>query len=89
MNMISDVNSVKFVKRTYQSDYVRTVDEGEYWSHIGRIGVQKLSVTEDLQKYPHPEGTIAHELIHTLGFYHEHSRPDLNNYLIVIAEKIK
>uniref|UniRef100_U9UT33 Uncharacterized protein n=1 Tax=Rhizophagus irregularis (strain DAOM 181602 / DAOM 197198 / MUCL 43194) TaxID=747089 RepID=U9UT33_RHIID len=30
MNMISDVNSVKIVKRTYQSDYVRTVDECEY-----------------------------------------------------------
>ncbi|UZO18152.1 uncharacterized protein OCT59_009472 [Rhizophagus irregularis] len=28
MNMISDVSSVKFVKRTDQSDYVKIVDKG-------------------------------------------------------------
>ncbi|CAB5208265.1 unnamed protein product [Rhizophagus irregularis] len=88
MKMISDVSSVKFVKRTDQSDYVRIVNKGGYWSFVGRQGKdQELSVTEDLQNYPHPEGNIVHELMHALGFYHEHCRPDRDNYLTVIAKE--
>ncbi|CAB4383441.1 unnamed protein product [Rhizophagus irregularis] len=88
MNMISDVSSVKFVKRTDQSDYVKIVDKGGYWSFVGRQGKdQELSVTKDLQNYPHPEGNTVHELMHALGFYHEHCRPDRDKYLSVIAKE--
>jgi hypothetical protein len=37
MNMISDVSSVKFGKRTDQSDYVKIVDKGGYWSFVDRL----------------------------------------------------
>ncbi|CAB4383415.1 unnamed protein product [Rhizophagus irregularis] len=78
MNMISNVSSVKFGKRTDQSDYVKIVD---------KIPALELSVTKDLQNYPHPESNIVHELMHAFGFYHEHCRPDRDKYLTVIAKE--
>ncbi|CAB5332270.1 unnamed protein product [Rhizophagus irregularis] len=42
----------------------------------------------DLQNYLHPEGNIVHEMMYALGFYHEHCRPDRDNYWTVTAKEI-
>ncbi|CAB4435188.1 unnamed protein product [Rhizophagus irregularis] len=42
----------------------------------------------DLQNYPHPEGNIVHEMMYALGFYHEHCRPDRDNYWTITAKEI-
>ncbi|PKB98178.1 hypothetical protein RhiirA5_465513 [Rhizophagus irregularis] len=76
--------SVKFVKRTDQSDYVKIVDKGGYWFCVGRQGKDQELLTKDLQNYPHLEGNIVHELF---GFYHEHCRLDRDKYLTVIAKE--
>ncbi|OXA38971.1 Meprin A subunit alpha [Folsomia candida] len=34
-------------------------------------------------------GTAIHEIIHALGFYHEHTRPDRDNYVTVDWSQIK
>nr|XP_018903909.1 PREDICTED: tolloid-like protein 1 isoform X1 [Bemisia tabaci] len=43
-------------------------------SHIGRkgTGAQKISIGENCDKF----GIVVHELGHTIGFWHEHARPD-------------
>ncbi len=35
------------------------------------------------------QGTVIHEILHTLGFFHEHSRPDRDQYVRIIDENIR
>uniref|UniRef100_A0A3B4BDY0 Metalloendopeptidase n=1 Tax=Periophthalmus magnuspinnatus TaxID=409849 RepID=A0A3B4BDY0_9GOBI len=58
------------------------------WSYIGRIWwtrQQKLSLSKNgcLRT-----GTIQHELLHALGFAHEHSRSDRDDYIQVLTNNI-
>ncbi|CAG2102669.1 unnamed protein product [Medioppia subpectinata] len=55
------------------------------YSMVGGIGGK-----QDLQLAPNCFGrTLIHELLHALGFKHEHSRPDRDNYVEVIWANIK
>ena len=38
-------------------------------------------------EYPH--GTILHEFIHAWGYFHEHVRPDRDNYVKVHMQNVK
>ncbi|XP_033752643.1 MAM and LDL-receptor class A domain-containing protein 1-like [Pecten maximus] len=54
-------------------------------SAVGRNGgVQRLSLAPRCLN----RGTIFHELMHTLGFWHEHTRPDRDQYIKVLWDNI-
>ncbi|OWF45479.1 Zinc metalloproteinase nas-6 [Mizuhopecten yessoensis] len=68
-------------------DYVtilKGTDNGCY-SDVGRHGgAQKLSLAPRCLH----KGTIFHELMHTLGFWHEHTRPDRDQYIQINWDNI-
>jgi len=64
-----------------------TFDNTGCWSGVGKTGgkqILNLSFPGCLQK----TGTIAHELMHALGFYHEHTRPDRDSYVNIKESNI-
>ncbi|XP_072460589.1 meprin A subunit beta-like isoform X2 [Notamacropus eugenii] len=50
----------------------------------GHLGRQDISIGTFCDKI----GVVQHELLHTLGFVHEHSRPDRDDYITVIKDRI-
>lgn len=67
-------------------DYVIVTRMKGCWSDIGRRGgAQILSLDIDCFN----ERTVYHELLHTLGFWHEHNRADRDNYIKVMRENIE
>lgn len=72
---------VEFISRTNQKDYVYFKFDYGCYSPIGRQGGrQKLAVGEGCEF----KGTIMHELMHALGFFHEHSRFDRDKYVKIL-----
>ena len=87
-NEISSKTCVSFRQRTNENDYVairRGAVNSGCWSYVGRIGGR-----QELNLQP-PEfpgaahciwvGTAAHELTHAIGFEHEQSRTDRDDYV--------
>ncbi|XP_031433702.1 hatching enzyme 1.2 [Clupea harengus] len=81
MELIEEDTCVRFVPRTHQRDYLDIQPKSGCWSYLGvRGGRQALSMqTPDCMS----SGVAAHELMHALGFVHEQSRADRDNYVTI------
>lgn len=56
------------------------------WSNVGRSGgKQQVSLSVDGCVY---HGIVEHELLHALGFHHEHTRSDRDQYVRINWENI-
>ena len=78
--------NLRWVERTNQADYVEFVNVNDgCWSYVGRIGgKQQIGLDTDGCGY----ATALHEMGHALGFHHEQSRPDRNQYVRVRLDLI-
>ncbi|XP_045027727.1 astacin-like metalloprotease toxin 5 [Daphnia magna] len=86
MAMYHQKTCIRFVARGTQKDYVKIVRSRGCWSVKGRAGgVQELSIGDGCVS----RATVVHELMHALGFDHEHQRPDQKKFIIVKYDNIQ
>ncbi|XP_058461687.1 hatching enzyme 1.2-like [Malaya genurostris] len=87
--IFSQKTCVRFVPRVRQQDYISIESSRNgCWSTVGRAGGKQIL---NLQKNAciRRTGTILHELMHVLGFFHEHTRHDRDRYVSVKVQNIK
>src|ERR1700736_1976122 len=84
----STFSNIKFVARTTENDYVNfnfdpNNNSAQCEATVGRAGgVQQVGGSGGSSN-PCTVGTILHEMGHTVGLWHEQSRPDRNTYISV------
>ncbi|XP_041662213.1 low choriolytic enzyme isoform X3 [Cheilinus undulatus] len=86
MENIEKGTCVRFVPRTHQEDYIDIQPKAGCWSYLGaRGGKQTVSLqSPDCLQV----GVISHEFMHALGFVHEQSRFDRDNYVTIMWPNI-
>ncbi|CAF3283894.1 unnamed protein product [Rotaria socialis] len=88
--MKSTNNCIRFVERNSSTSvWLRIIPSRGCWSYMGRA---KSSGPQDLSLQP--TGCVyhqvaLHELMHALGFIHEQTRPDRNQYVRIQTENIQ
>lgn len=59
------------------------------FSDLGRNAYGPTTLNLDVDTCFRTIGHPIHEMLHTLGLYHEHMRPDRDKYITIIWENIK
>ncbi|MBB4704376.1 astacin [Sphaerisporangium siamense] len=77
---------VRFVPRTSEEHFLRVVPGDGCYSYVGRSAGagQDLSIGQGCEH----KGIVIHELMHAIGFYHEHSRADRDAAVTVHLENV-
>ncbi|XP_076613053.1 meprin A subunit alpha [Chaetodon auriga] len=69
-----------------ESTYISFIKESGCWSHVGdEITGQNLSIGAGCDT----KAVVQHELLHALGFYHEQSRSDRDDYVNIWWDQIE
>lgn len=87
-DVIAKHTCIRFVERTNQADYIEFYEDSKSFcqSYIGKKGgKQLLSLGEGCKN----RGHVTHELVHALGFFHEHTRPDRDKFVSILWDNIK
>ncbi|WP_347218096.1 M12 family metallopeptidase [Chryseobacterium sp.] len=83
VNEYNTKTNTRWVQRTNQSNYVEFIfgssNGSDGWAHIGYQGGKQ---TVSLDQYI-SVGSVIHEMGHTVGLYHEHSRQDRDQYVSI------
>ncbi len=84
---IKNKTNIKIIPRTNEQDYAIFTMKYPKSCHanIGKVGgAQYINIGENCSV-----GSIVHEICHTLGFFHEQSRNDRDNYIDIVWENIE
>lgn len=89
MHDISSKTCISFVERTGENDYIRIQSaETGCWSQVGYSG-SRVDVNLQRPGCVTKKGTVLHEILHALGFVHEHSRYDRDDNVVILWNNIK
>ncbi|XP_007521024.1 meprin A subunit beta [Erinaceus europaeus] len=69
-----------------EANYISVFKGSGCWSSVGskNSGKQELSIGENCDRI----GTVQHEFLHALGFWHEQSRSDRDDYVRIVWDRI-
>ncbi|XP_047647635.1 meprin A subunit beta [Phacochoerus africanus] len=69
-----------------EADYISVFKGNGCWSSVGNqhVGKQNLSIGHNCDR----TATVQHEFLHALGFFHEQSRSDRDDYVSIIWDRI-
>ncbi|CAK6976149.1 astacin-like metalloendopeptidase isoform X2 [Scomber scombrus] len=84
MKMVSKNTCVSFHKQYSETDYLFFNTSTGCASFVGSIGGQQPIYVGP----PCRVGNIVHEILHALGFHHEHTRMDRDHYITVLSHNI-
>ncbi|XP_010639774.1 meprin A subunit beta isoform X1 [Fukomys damarensis] len=70
-----------------EANYISVFKGSGCWSYIGNrhIGRQELSIGVNCDRI----ATVQHEFLHALGFWHEQSRFDRDDYVMIVWDRIQ
>ncbi|XP_042715253.2 astacin-like metalloendopeptidase isoform X1 [Chrysemys picta bellii] len=78
---------IKFVPYSYQRDFISIMPMSGCFSSVGRTGgMQVVSLAPACLR--RGKGVTLHELMHVVGFWHEHSRADRDKYISISWNEI-
>nr|XP_051708002.1 meprin A subunit beta isoform X3 [Oryctolagus cuniculus] len=69
-----------------EANYISVIKGSGCWSYVGNrhVGRQELSIGANCDRI----ATVQHEFLHALGFWHEQSRSDRDDYVSIIWDRI-
>jgi len=79
---------IEFIERTSETDYIEFIKDGGCYSYWGRVGSAWQPQPVSLANGCVWNSIIIHELMHAIGFLHEQSRYDRDDYVIINEENI-
>ncbi|KAK6746932.1 hypothetical protein RB195_000277 [Necator americanus] len=83
---LESISCFRFVQRTTERDFLVIVPLDGCYSFVGKIGgPQKLSLAADCVA----DYIVWHEMMHAIGFEHEHQRPDRDNFIRVVYNNVQ
>jgi len=88
MEVYHSQTCIRFVPRTNEQNFINIFSGAGCYSYVGLInaGGQEVSLQANGCIY---HGTILHELMHAVGFWHEQSRSDRDDYLNVYLDNVE
>ena len=89
---IASLTPIRFRQRSNEEGYLLVIsddDNSACWSAVAYTGQQELLDINCGRSGIPRLGTVVHEVLHALGFRHEHSRPDRDEYVRINWQNIR
>ncbi|XP_057311521.1 zinc metalloproteinase nas-14-like [Hydractinia symbiolongicarpus] len=90
MNNLMTCNDNEWRPRTTEAEYVLFTNSTGCSSYVGKaVAPQPQPIHLADGCVLNNDGTVLHEMMHAMGFYHEHQRSDRDSYIIINKENIQ